>query len=103
MEIDEALDAFKAHNQMSHSKMSAQPIEERILALEKAIKKSLEEPVRRTAPQSTQGMGGRPTYVSVVAPPAIKAAVLVRVEGADKFQPSDLLNKAKYTLRKHTP
>ena len=41
VEIDEALDAFKAHTQLLQSKMSAKPMEERMLALEKAIAKSL--------------------------------------------------------------
>ena len=66
-----------------------------MLALEKAIKKSLEEPARKAAPQSAQTMGGRPTYASIVPPPATKAAVRIRVDGADKMQPAELLNKAR--------
>ena len=85
VEIDEALDAFKAHTQMLQSKRSAKPMKERMLALEKAVKKSLEEPVRKTAPRPAQTMGGRSTYASVVAPPATKAAVRIRVEGAENI------------------
>ena len=94
-EVDGAIDALKSHALSLQSTMKATPMEERMLALEKAVTKSLEEPVRKTAPQSTQGMGGRPTYASVVAPPATKAAVRIRIQGADKMQPAELLNKAK--------
>ena len=79
-EIDEALDAFKTHTQMLQSKISAQPIDERMLALEKATKKSLEEPARKSAPRSAQTTGGRPTYASIFSPPATKAAVRIRVD-----------------------
>ena len=58
-------------------------MEERMLALEKAIKKSLEEP--------SQTMGGQPTYALAVAPAATKAAVRIRLEGAEKMQPAELL------------
>ena len=95
VEIDEALDAFKAHIQMLQYKMSAKPMVEWLLALEKATKKSLEKPAHKVAAQSAQNMRGRPTYASVVEPPATKAAVQIRVEGADKMQLAELLNKAK--------
>nr|ABW72068.1 hypothetical protein [Blumeria hordei] len=70
-------------------------MKERMLALEKAVTKSPEEHVRKTAPQSTLGMGGRTMYASVVAPPATKAAVRIRMEGSEKTQTAELLNKAK--------
>ena len=73
-ELEGAIDALKSHAFSLKSTMRATPMEERMLALENAINKSLEEPVRKTA-QSIQVMGGRPTYGSVVAPPATKAAV----------------------------
>lgn len=94
-EVDGAIDALKSHALSLTSTMKATPMKERMLALEKAVTKSHEEPVRKMAPLSTQGMGGRRTYALVVAPPATKAAVRIRVEGADKIQPAELLNKAK--------
>lgn len=60
-EIDEALVAFKALADMLRLRLGSRQMEDRMLAFEKAVTKSLEEPVRKTAPQSTQGMGGRPT------------------------------------------
>ena len=95
VEIDEVLDAFVAHAKMFRSKLTANPMEDRMLALEKVVKESLEKPVCKTAPQPAPLMGGRPTYASIVAPPATKAAVRIRVEGANKMQPAELLNKAK--------
>ena len=62
--------------------------------------------MRKMAPQSAQTIGGRPTYALVVAPSATKAAVKIRVEGAENMQPTEQLNKAKqliervYTVRK---
>ncbi|KAI1007340.1 hypothetical protein K3495_g880 [Podosphaera aphanis] len=70
-------------------------MEERMLALEKVVKKSLEEPIRKPAPPMVLRSGGRPTYASVVAPPATKAGVRIRVDGSEKMQPAELLNKAK--------
>ncbi|KAI1007232.1 hypothetical protein K3495_g991 [Podosphaera aphanis] len=75
--------------------MEVTPIEERMLALEKIVRKSLEEPARKAAPVTVPGPGGQPTYASIVAPPATKAAVRIRVEGSDKMQPAELLRKAK--------
>ena len=52
VEIDEALDAFIAHAKTLRWKLTANPMEERMLALEKAVTKSLQEPVHKTAPQT---------------------------------------------------
>ncbi|CCU81554.1 hypothetical protein BGHDH14_bgh03595 [Blumeria hordei DH14] len=61
-------------------------MDEMILASEKVLKKSLEKPVRKLAPPSAQKMGGRPTYASIVTPPATKLALFYKeklhIEGA---------------------
>ncbi|KAI0998808.1 hypothetical protein K3495_g9386 [Podosphaera aphanis] len=104
--VDKAFRALKAHAEAWEADLKATPMEERMLALEKVVKKSLEEPVRRPAPPMVLRSGGRPTYVSVVAPPATTAAVRIRVDGSKKMQPAELLNKAKqhiagaYAVRK---
>lgn len=70
VEVNGAPEAVMAHATMLRSELTATPMEEKILASEKAVKKSLEELVRKTAPQSARAMRGRPTYTSIVAPPA---------------------------------
>ncbi|CCU82098.1 Putative uncharachterized protein [Blumeria hordei DH14] len=57
-------------------------MEERMLAFEKEDTKNLEEPSCKTAASAIQGMGGRPTYASIVAPPANKAAAKLHIDGA---------------------
>ncbi|KAI0991148.1 hypothetical protein K3495_g17039, partial [Podosphaera aphanis] len=94
-EVEKAIEALTAHTKVLQTKMEVTPIEERMLALEKIVRKSLEEPARKAAPATVPGSGGRPTYASIVAPPATKAAVRIRVEGSDKMQPAELLRKAK--------
>ncbi|KAI0995706.1 hypothetical protein K3495_g12473 [Podosphaera aphanis] len=76
-------------------KLKVTPMEERILALEKVVRKSLEEPAHKTAPKTVPRSGGRPSYASIVAPFATKAAVRIRVEGSEKMQPAELLTEAK--------
>ena len=98
VEIVEALDAFKAHAKMLKSRLKASNMKDRMLALEKAVTKNLEEPSRMTAAHARLGMGVRPTYASIVAPPANKAAVRIRIQGADMMQPAELLNKAKINI-----
>ena len=68
-------------------------MEEKTLDLEKAAIKNLKELSRKTAATAIQGMGGLPTYASIVAPPATKAAVWIRVQVADNMQPTELLYK----------
>ena len=50
------IDVLKSYASPINSTMKATPMEEMMLALEKAIKKSLDGPVRKIAPQLTQGM-----------------------------------------------
>ena len=105
MEIDEALVALRSHATFLPSKLKTMAMEDWMLDFEKSVKESLEKPVHKTAQQSAQVMGGRPTYASIVAPPATKAVVRIRVEGIDKMQPAELLNRVKlhingpYTVR----
>ena len=40
-------------------------------------------------------MRRRPIYASIVAPPATKAAVRIRIQGADNMEPAELLDKAE--------
>ena len=95
VEIGEALDVFKAHATILQSELKAWRMEERMLALEKAVTKNLEELSRKTAASAAQGMGWRPTYASIVALPATKAAVRIRVQEAENMVPAELLGKAK--------
>ena len=95
VEIGKALDAFKAHAPMLQSKMKASGMEERMLALGKAVMKNLEEPSRKTAAFAIQEMGRRLTYASILAPPVSKAAVRIRVQGANKMEPAEPLEKAE--------
>ena len=95
VEIGEALDAFKAHATTLKSKRKASRMEERMLALEKAVTKNLEEPLCKMAASAVQGMGVRPIYASIVAPPATKAAVRIKIQGADNMQLAELIVKAK--------
>ena len=51
-EVDGAIDALKSHVLSLQLTMKTTPMEERMPALEKAVTKGLEEPVRKMAPQS---------------------------------------------------
>lgn len=99
VEIGEALDASKTLATMLQSKLEASRIEERILALEAAVMKNLEGPLRKTATQVMQGMGGRPIYASIIAPPATKAALRIRVKGAENMEPLELLEKVQLHIK----
>ncbi|KAI1004410.1 hypothetical protein K3495_g3798 [Podosphaera aphanis] len=94
-EVEKAIGSLSAHTTVLQAKMKVTPIKKRMKALGRIVKKSLEEPARKAAPQTGFGSGSRPTYASVVAPPAAQAAVRIRVEGSDKMQPAELLRKAK--------
>ena len=85
VEVGEALDAFKADAMMLQLKLKTSRMEEQMLVMEKAVKNNLEEPSHKTAASAVQGMGGRTTYASIVAPPATRAAVRIRVQGADNM------------------
>ena len=94
-EVDKAIKAICSHIKVIEAKFKLTPMEERMLALEKVIKKSIEEPARKAVPQTVLRSGGRPTYASLAAPPAIEAAVRIRVEGSDKIQPVELWKTAQ--------
>lgn len=70
---------LKAHPVLVETKLKVTPSEERMLVLEKAVKKSFEKSVRRVAPSTVSGSGGRLTYASIVTPPAMNAAVRIQV------------------------
>lgn len=93
--VEKAIKALSSHLKVIETKYKVTPIEERMLALEKVVKKSLEEPARKAVPQTVLRSGGRPTYASVVAPPAIEAAIRIRMDGSEKMQPAQLLKTAK--------
>lgn len=98
-DIAEAVRAFNAHNKAwKEMQTMKSPIEERMLALEEAVKKSLAEPARNAAP-IISGPPAPRTYASVAAPPMAKTAVRIRVEGAKDMQPAQLLMRAQ----KHIP
>lgn len=94
-EVEKALAALNTHIKGLEIRLKVTPMEERMLALEKIVKKSLEEPAHKTASCAVPRSGGRPTYASIVAPPATKAAVRIRMEGSEKMQPAELLKKAE--------
>ena len=93
VEMYKNIEALKTHADMLRSKMTATKMEENMLALAKAVKKSLEEPVRKKVLQSAQTMGGRHAYTSNIAPLASKAIGRIWVKGADIMQPAELLHK----------
>ena len=76
-------------------------IEERMMALEEVVKNSLADPVRNAAQGVATGMPQPRTYASVVASQITKTAVRIRIDGADKLQPEELLSKAKGTFKDH--
>ncbi|KAI1002321.1 hypothetical protein K3495_g5879 [Podosphaera aphanis] len=49
-EVESAIESLTAHTKVLQGKMKVTPIEERMAALEKVVRKSLEEPARMAAP-----------------------------------------------------
>lgn len=49
-EVDRTIDYLNSYASSLQSTIKAKPMELRVLAFKKAIKKSFEEPVRKTAP-----------------------------------------------------
>ncbi|KAI0997185.1 hypothetical protein K3495_g11000 [Podosphaera aphanis] len=106
-EVEKALVDLNMHVKGLEKLLKATPMEERMLALEKVVRKSLVEgSTHKATPAKAHDLTGRKTYASILVPPVTKAAVRIRVEGSDKMQPSELLNKAKqhitgaYAVRK---
>ncbi|KAI0995868.1 hypothetical protein K3495_g12312 [Podosphaera aphanis] len=104
-EILEALELFKVHKRLWMDASPKNPnnstIEDRMLALEEAVRKSILTPARAQA-NSTASK----SHATVAAPAASQSAVRIRIPGAEEMQPSQLLNMAKehitgaYAVRK---
>ena len=94
--VNEPGKAFNAYKR-SWTDMSRKtsPIEERIMTLEEVFRKSLADPARKVAPAVTSGAPTLRSYASVMAPQTTKAAIPVKIDGADKLQAEELLSKAK--------
>ena len=88
--------AFNAHKSAwMEMSLKKSPIEERTIALEQVVKKNLADPVRNAASGVATGMPQIRTYASVVVQQISKTAVRVRIDGADKLWPEELLSRAK--------
>lgn len=57
-EVDKTLVALKAYVTALQTRTKTTPMEERMLVLEKAVKKSLEGPACKTAPSAIPRSGG---------------------------------------------
>lgn len=99
VEVYMGIGALKSHAAAIETKLKATAMEERMLALEKVVKKSLEGSARKAAPLTVPRSGRRPTYASIVAPSAPKAAIIICVEGAENLQPAELLTKAQIHIK----
>ena len=99
-EIAGAIKAFNTHKKAwDEMNTKSSPIEERMLALEEAVKKSLVDPARKAGPSMVSGAAAQKTYASVTAPPMAKTAVRIRVEGSKDMQPTELLTKAQKHIK----
>ncbi|KHJ33169.1 putative air1 domain-containing protein [Erysiphe necator] len=94
-EVDEAIEALNNNRFIWLHATQNNSLEHRILALEEAVKKNLVENCGR---MGSKGVVGK-SYASVVAPPAAKAAVRIRVPGAAELQPVELLSIAKQKIK----
>ena len=94
-DVDEAVKVFIAHKRAwTVMPQEKSPIEERIMALEEVVKKSLAVPARNATPGVTTGI-----YASVVAPHMTETAVRIRIDGAEKLQLKELLSKAQQHIQ----
>lgn len=99
-EVAGAIKAFNLHKkEWEEIQVKSTPIEERMLALEQVVKKSLADTARKASTLSVSGSPTQKTYASVVAPQMNRAAVRIRMEGAKEMQPTELLIKAKEHIK----
>ncbi|KAI6249236.1 hypothetical protein HI914_02963 [Erysiphe necator] len=94
-EVDEAIEALNNNRFIWLHATQNNSLEHRMLALEEAVKKNL---VEKCGQMGSKGVVGK-SYASVVAPPAAKAAVRIRVPGAEELQPAELLSIAKQKIK----
>lgn len=93
--IDDALEALNTHREAWQAPSRKEVlIEERMRALEETVKKSLEVSSRNSA-SIAPSQGSKPSYATVAAAAPAKTAVRIRVSGAEKMQPEQLLSLAK--------
>lgn len=105
-ELDGVLKAVETLRKMEEEQIqSVSPLEERMIALEKTVRKSLEAIPQKSSSMAVETVGKR-SYASVVAPKMDKTAVRIRITGAQDMQPGELLSRAKehipgaYAVRK---
>lgn len=88
-EILEALELFKVHKRLWMDASPKNPnnntMEDRMLALEKAVRKSILTPARAQV-NSTASK----SYAAAAAPAASQSAVRIRIPGAEEMQPTSL-------------
>ena len=95
-DVNEAVKAFNCHKKAWRTmSRNPSPIEERMIALEEVVKKSIADAARQAAPVVSSGKPQPRTYASVVAPQMTKTAVRIRIDGANKLQLEKLLSKTK--------
>ncbi|KHJ32659.1 putative air1 domain-containing protein [Erysiphe necator] len=94
-EVDEAIEVLNNKRFIWLHATQNNSLEHRMLALEEAAKKNL---VEKCGQMSSKGVVGK-SYASVVALPAAKAAVRIRVPGAEELQPAELLSIAKQKIK----
>ncbi|RKF59426.1 AIR1 domain-containing protein [Golovinomyces cichoracearum] len=91
-ELDGVLKAVEKLRKMEEKKLqSVSTLEERIIALEKMLRKSLEAIPQKSRSLAVEAAGKR-SYASVVAPKMEKIVVRMRVAGAEGMQPRELLS-----------
>ncbi|KAI6250051.1 hypothetical protein HI914_02081 [Erysiphe necator] len=94
-EVDEAIEVLNNKRFIWLHATQNNSLEHRMLALEEAVKKNL---VEKCGQMSSKGVVGK-SYASVVALPAAKAAVRIRVPGTEELQPAELLSIAKQKIK----
>lgn len=100
-QVNAALKAVDKHREnwlSTPAKMT--PMEERVIALEEAVKKGFQGATRQAVSSlAAPGPGVRPIYASVAAPQATKTAFRIRIAGSEMMQPQKLLAVAKEHIR----
>ncbi|KAI0993799.1 hypothetical protein K3495_g14385 [Podosphaera aphanis] len=95
-DIDEAIKALGVHRiGWTKEPQKATPLEERMLALEEAVRKSLAHPSRQLGPSVVPGLGAKPSYAAIASAPDTRATIRICVPQAEEKEPAELLSIAK--------
>ncbi|RKF58109.1 putative air1 domain-containing protein, partial [Erysiphe neolycopersici] len=98
-EVDSAIEAFNKYKLIWPLADKMSPLEKRMSAIEEVVKKGFEQTVRPATMTNGPFKSSNNTYTSIVAPPATKAVVRIRVPGASELQPSKLLSIAQQKIK----